>query len=88
MYVGFLSKAWISDQCWEGKNRAFSYRCWISQPTEESIQRVCRYGKHLDFQQSTTLKTNLFINTVVYLEMCCQEGGKKEKDSPKENKNK
>lgn len=52
------------------------HRHWISQPTEESFQLwVRRNGKHLDIQQAATLKRNLFINTVVYLEMCCQEGG-------------
>lgn len=38
---------------------------------------VCRDGKHVAIQHSKTLKRNLFINTVVYLEMCCQEGEKK-----------
>lgn len=59
---------------------ALEHRQWIPQPTEESFQlRGCWNGKHLHSPQAATLKRNLFINTVVYLEMCCQGGGEKKK---------
>lgn len=62
-----------------GKTELFHTDAELHNPQRNPHSCGCAGGKHLDIQQSTTLKRNLFINTVVYLEMCCQEGGKKKR---------